>query len=46
MDFTRLDHKIKVAKEQLEKVKQGKKPTDEGKYLIGKLSLMKCMNTK
>tara|TARA_R110001606_G_scaffold203594_2_gene351682 strand:- start:521 stop:661 length:141 start_codon:yes stop_codon:yes gene_type:complete len=46
MDFTNLPEKIQIAEEQLEKVKQGKKPTDEGKYLIGKLSLMKCMNTK
>lgn len=46
MDFTNLDHKIKVAKEQLKKVKRGEMPTNKGKELIGKLSLMECINNK
>lgn len=39
----KLKEKIKIAEEELKKVKNGKLPTKEGKKLIGKLSQLKTL---
>lgn len=37
--------KLEIAEEQLKLVQQGKKPTEEGKVLIGQLSMLRFINS-